>query len=125
MISKFSLSGKRRKGFCGVFCGRSISEFNNSCDSDQRDFIASVKTFYRGFISELLKEQRGEETILNLKCFLFKCKTLFKILYWNILKLASIVTQRGVRYIHFHSISLFEKLFWNIYNSLSLHLLKE
>ena len=31
--------------------------------------------------SELQKEQRGEETILDLKSFSFKYKTLFKILY--------------------------------------------
>ena len=30
MISNFSLlSGKPKKALCGVFCGRSISEFNN------------------------------------------------------------------------------------------------
>ena len=40
MISKFPfLSGKSKKALCAVFCGRSISEFNNSCDLDQRDFI--------------------------------------------------------------------------------------
>ena len=39
MISKFSLLfGKPKKALCGVFCGRSISEFNNSCNLDQRDF---------------------------------------------------------------------------------------
>ena len=40
MISKISLlSGKPKKALCGVFCGRSISEFNNSWNLDQRDFI--------------------------------------------------------------------------------------
>ena len=40
MISKFSLlSGKPKKAFCGVFCGRSISEFNNYCNLDQREFV--------------------------------------------------------------------------------------
>ena len=40
MISKFSLlSGKPKKSLCGVFCGRSISEFNNSRSLDQRDFV--------------------------------------------------------------------------------------
>ena len=40
MISKFSLlSGKPKKARCGAFCGRSISEFNNSWNLDQRDFI--------------------------------------------------------------------------------------
>ena len=41
MISKFSLlSGKPKKALCGVFCGRGISEFNNSCNLDQRDFVS-------------------------------------------------------------------------------------
>ena len=36
MISKFSLlSGKPKKALCGTFCGRMISEFNNSCNLDQ------------------------------------------------------------------------------------------
>ena len=40
MISKFSLlSGKPKKVLCGVICGRSISEFINSCNLDQRDFF--------------------------------------------------------------------------------------
>ena len=40
MISKFSLlSGKPKKALCGVICGKIISEFNNSCDLDQRDFV--------------------------------------------------------------------------------------
>ena len=39
MISKFSLlSGKPKKALCGVFCGRSVSEFNN-CNLDQRDLV--------------------------------------------------------------------------------------
>ena len=55
-------------------------------------------------------------------------------------RLVSIVTQRGIRYMHFHSISLFRKLFSKYicdvvlessretrreYNILLLHLLKE
>ena len=40
MIAKFSLlSGKPRKAPCGIFSGRSISEFNNSWNLDQRDFV--------------------------------------------------------------------------------------
>ena len=40
MISKFSLlSGKTKKALSGVFCGRSISGFNNFCNLDQRDFV--------------------------------------------------------------------------------------
>ena len=40
MISKISLlSGKPKKALCGVFCRRSISEFNNSWNLDQRDFV--------------------------------------------------------------------------------------
>ena len=40
MISKiFLLSGKPKKAHCGVFCGRSIYEFNNSWNLDQRDFV--------------------------------------------------------------------------------------
>ena len=40
MISKFPLlSGKPQKAFCGVFCGRSISEFHNSLNLDQSDFF--------------------------------------------------------------------------------------
>ena len=40
MISKFSLlSGKSKEALCGVFCGGSISEFNNSCNLDQKDFV--------------------------------------------------------------------------------------
>ena len=40
MISKFSLlSGKPKKALCGEFCGRSISELNNSWNLDQRDFV--------------------------------------------------------------------------------------
>ena len=40
MISKFSLlSEKPKKALYGVFCGRSISEFDNSCNLDQRDFV--------------------------------------------------------------------------------------
>ena len=57
--------------------------------------------------SELQKEQRSEETILNLTSVSFKYKTLFKILYRNIRRLVLIVTRRGIRYIHFHSISVF------------------
>ena len=90
--------------------------------------------------SELQKEQRGEETILNLESFSSKYKTLFKTLYWNIRKFVSIFTRRGIRYIDFHSISLFAKCFskyicdlvlvsfretYREYNSLLLHLLKE
>ena len=40
MISKFSLlSGKPKKALCSVFYGRSISEFSNSCNVDQIDFV--------------------------------------------------------------------------------------
>ena len=40
MISKCSsLSGKQKKTLCGAFCGRSLSEFNNPCNLDQRDFV--------------------------------------------------------------------------------------
>ena len=40
MISRFSLfSGKEKKVLCGVFCGRNISEFNNSGNLDQRNFV--------------------------------------------------------------------------------------
>ena len=39
MISKFSLSGNPKKALCGVFCERSISEFNNSWNLDERDFV--------------------------------------------------------------------------------------
>ena len=40
MISKFSLlSGKPKKALCSVSCGRSISEFDNSFNLDQRDFV--------------------------------------------------------------------------------------
>ena len=39
MISKFSLSGKPKKALCGIFCGKSISEFINSCNLDKRDFV--------------------------------------------------------------------------------------
>ena len=40
LISKFSLlSGKPKEALCGVICGRSISEFNKSCNLDQRDFF--------------------------------------------------------------------------------------
>ena len=40
MISKFSsLFGKLKKELCGVFCGRSISESDNSWNLDQRDFV--------------------------------------------------------------------------------------
>ena len=40
MISKFSLlSGKPKKELCGASCGRSIFEFNNSWNLDQRNFI--------------------------------------------------------------------------------------
>ena len=36
MISKFSLlSGKPKKALCGIFCGRSISEFNSSWKLDK------------------------------------------------------------------------------------------
>ena len=41
MISNFSLlSGKPKKTSCGLFCGgRSVSEFNNSRNLDQKDFV--------------------------------------------------------------------------------------
>ena len=40
MISKFYLLfEKPKKAPCGVFCGRSISEFNKSYNLDQRDFV--------------------------------------------------------------------------------------
>ena len=40
MISKFYLlSGKPKKALCGVFCERRISEFNTSCNLEQRDFV--------------------------------------------------------------------------------------
>ena len=39
MISKFSsLSGKPKKALCGVFCGRSVFEFNDSWNLEQRNF---------------------------------------------------------------------------------------
>ena len=39
VISQFSLLfGKPKKALCGVFCGRSIFEFNYSWNFDQRDF---------------------------------------------------------------------------------------
>ena len=40
MISKFYLLfGKPKKALCGVFCERRISEFNTSCNLEQRDFV--------------------------------------------------------------------------------------
>ena len=40
MIDKFFLlSRKPKKALSGVFCRRSISEFNNSWNLDQRDFV--------------------------------------------------------------------------------------
>ena len=71
MISKFYLlSEKPKKGLCGAFCGRSISEFINSCNLDQRDFVWLQCRFCIGIsFSELQKEQTGEETILNWKSF--------------------------------------------------------
>ena len=40
MISKkFLLSRKPNKALRGAFCGRSISEFSNYCNLDQRDFV--------------------------------------------------------------------------------------
>ena len=40
MISKLSLlSGKPKKALCGVFCGRSIAEFNSFWNLDQRDLV--------------------------------------------------------------------------------------
>ena len=40
MIPKFSLLyGKPKKAIYGVFCGRSIPEFNNSWNLDQRYFV--------------------------------------------------------------------------------------
>ena len=39
MTSKFSLlCGKPNKALCGEFYRRSISEFNNTCNLDQREF---------------------------------------------------------------------------------------
>ena len=35
----FFIIWKTWKALPGVFCGRSISEFSNSCNLDQRDFI--------------------------------------------------------------------------------------
>ena len=74
--------------------------------------IERVKKVYRGFNFRIIKkEQRGEETILSLKKISFKYKTLFKILYWVIRRLVSIVTRRGIRYTYFCSISFFKKSF--------------
>ena len=40
MILNFSLLFRQpKKALCGVFCGRSIPEFNNSCNLDQRNFV--------------------------------------------------------------------------------------
>ena len=40
MILKFSLlSGRPKKALCGTFCGRSIFEFNNSWNLDQKYFV--------------------------------------------------------------------------------------
>ena len=40
MISKFSLlSGKLKQALFGVFCGRSIYEFNNSFTLDEIYFV--------------------------------------------------------------------------------------
>ena len=40
MISKLSLLfGKPRKALCDIFCGRSISEVNNSFNLYQRDLF--------------------------------------------------------------------------------------
>ena len=79
-------------------------------------FLQSFYTYFScipdfASFSELQKEQRGEKTNLNLKIFSFYYKTLFKILHWNIRKLVSIVTRRGIGYMHFYSISLFGKSF--------------
>ena len=75
MISKFSLlSGKPKKALCGVFCGRSVFEFNDSWNLEQKFcLIARVKDY------KLQKEQRSEETISNLKIFSSKYNTLLKI----------------------------------------------
>ena len=64
MISKFSLPGNPKKALCGVFCERSISEFNNSWNLDERDFVwlQEWKKCIGVSSCELHKEQRGEET---------------------------------------------------------------
>ena len=45
--------------------------------------------------SSLQYEQRGESTFLNLKSILFRYRTLFNNLYWNILRFVSNVTRLG------------------------------
>ena len=104
IISKFSL----------LFCGRSISESNNFCNLDQRDFVwlQEQKRCIGISFSKLQKELRGEETILNSKSFSFKYKTLLKCFYWNIPKLVSIFTSK--------LISLFGKSFSKYISNLVL-----
>ena len=66
MISKFSLLfGKPKKPLCGVFFGRSISEFKTSCNLDQRGFVWLQELILKMFRIKK-KKGWGEQTILKL-----------------------------------------------------------
>ena len=69
-----------------LFCGRNIFEFNTSSNLYQRDFVWLQD--YQKCIglssSNLKKEERDEETNLNLKSFLSKYQTLFKFFYISV-----------------------------------------
>ena len=72
----------RKKALCGVFCGRDISKFNNLEFRSKRFCLIPRSKFCMVLsFSELQKEERGEERILNLESFSLKYKTVFKILY--------------------------------------------
>ena len=70
MISKKNFSGKLKKALCGIFCARSISEFNNSCKLDQWGFVRfeKQKMAIGAWFSKLQKDQRGEETRVKWLC---------------------------------------------------------
>ena len=76
-------------------------------------FDCKGKKGVQGFHFLNYKKNKEEETILNLKRFHLSTKRYSKFcteIYVSQCQ-QSIVTRRGIRYIHFHSISLFGKSF--------------
>ena len=82
---------------CGVECGMFIY-----CEKYCLSLFHSCLVFKQVWnkwsevsSSSLQYEQRGESTFLNLKNILFRYRTLFNNLYWNILRFVSNVTRLG------------------------------
>ena len=82
---------------CGVECGMFINceKYCLSLFHSCLVFKQEWNKWSRVSSSSLQYEQRGESTFLNLKSILFRYRTLFNNLYWNILRFVSNVPRLG------------------------------